>query len=97
MLVLLLCRFCSEDYHPFDAKQVDKYVVRDDFTKYWEIPSLKKYSDLGHTGKEAFRQHLGSVGIDVDKIYSDMEDTIRQAYLLFLDKFQKKMEKYNNE
>lgn len=76
---------------------MDKYVVKEDFTKYWEIPSLKKYSDLGYSGKESLRQHLTGEGVKVDQIYAEMEETIRQAYLSFLPKFQKKMETYNNK
>lgn len=30
-------RFCSHDYYPFDARDVKKYVVGDDYTPVWEV------------------------------------------------------------
>lgn len=33
----ILLRFCSQPYRPFDAKNVDKYVVGDDYTPIWEV------------------------------------------------------------
>lgn len=30
-------RFCSHDYYPFDARDIKKYVVGDDYTPVWEV------------------------------------------------------------
>ena len=30
-------RFCSKDYEPFDASDVDRYVVGDDYTPTWKV------------------------------------------------------------
>lgn len=44
----VLLRFCPKDYKPFDADDVDKYVVGDDYTPLWEVngpitTNAKKY------------------------------------------------------
>ena len=33
----MLVRFCPKDYQPIDYKDVDKYVVGDDYTPMWEV------------------------------------------------------------
>ena len=38
-------RFCTEDYYPFDAKNLKKYVVGDDYTPPREV-SLKLDNNL---------------------------------------------------
>ena len=35
--MLILFRFCSEDYHPFIASKPKKYVVDDEYTPSWEV------------------------------------------------------------
>lgn len=42
ILKLNYSRFCPEDYHPFDANNVDKYVVGDDYTPIWEVNQILK-------------------------------------------------------
>ena len=32
-----VCRFCTKDYHPFDANDLKKYVVGDDYTPPREV------------------------------------------------------------
>lgn len=33
----VLLRFCSQSYHPFNANDVNKYVIGDDYTPVWEV------------------------------------------------------------
>lgn len=33
----ILLRFCSENYLPLNVKNVNKYVVGDDYTPLWEV------------------------------------------------------------
>ncbi|KAL3874224.1 hypothetical protein ACJMK2_037269 [Sinanodonta woodiana] len=61
----ILVRFCSQDYHPFDAQIVDKYVVGDDYTPMWKY---FEHFDL-ITGKNA------------TKAWSQIYDTIQTIYL----------------
>ncbi|XP_064599987.1 probable tubulin polyglutamylase ttll-15 [Liolophura sinensis] len=77
-----LFRFCPHDYYPFDPKDVDKYVVGDDYTPMWQMPSLKKFFDeRNFRFKESFNAYLRSQGKDVDKLWSDLKSCIRQVYL----------------
>ena len=32
-----LLRFCAKEYLPFNASDVDSYVVGDDYTPVWEV------------------------------------------------------------
>lgn len=37
----VLFRFCPVKYYPFDPKNLDKYVVGDDYLPIWNVPSLR--------------------------------------------------------
>ena len=40
-------RFCSKEYEPFDASDINKYVITDDYTPLWEVSSRKEIG-FGH-------------------------------------------------
>ncbi|XP_064621369.1 probable tubulin polyglutamylase ttll-15 isoform X2 [Lineus longissimus] len=93
-----LIRFCPKDYHPFNAGDVDKYVVGDDYTPTWEIPSLKKYYDeMKYTFKETFRAHVKSKGEDFEKVMKEMYDTIRDVYVQKEKHFIEAMEHFKSK
>ncbi|CAI4223020.1 unnamed protein product [Auanema sp. JU1783] len=46
----VIIRFCPHAYEPFDASDVDKYVVGDDYTPIWEIESLKEFFTIHKMG-----------------------------------------------
>ncbi|KAK3611317.1 hypothetical protein CHS0354_029967 [Potamilus streckersoni] len=78
----ILVRFCSQDYHPFDAQVVDKYVVGDDYTPLWKMPSLVDiYVKNGYTFKETFHLYLRQHGKNATKSWSQIYDTIQTIYL----------------
>lgn len=78
-----LFRFCMKDYEPFDTSDINKYVITDDYTPLWQMPSLQKYySDLDSNRKEAFFAYFRSQGKDPEKLSSDLEDAIRQVCYL---------------
>jgi len=79
----VLLRFCAEKYHPFDSAVLDKYVVGDDYLPVWKVPSLTRYHDtlkLGH--RESLNAFLRSQGKDADKIWSQIEESIRSVYFV---------------
>ncbi|XP_067138678.1 probable tubulin polyglutamylase ttll-15 isoform X2 [Centruroides vittatus] len=77
----VLLRFCSKDYYPFSAANLDSYVVGDDYTPIWKIPSLHKYYvNLGHSMKESLNAHIRSQGKDSEKIWSQIYEAIRTVY-----------------
>lgn len=78
----ILFRFCPVKYHPFDPTVLDKYVVGDDYLPIWEVPSLKRYyNDLGFSMKESFDAYMKSIGKDTDKMWSQVDEAIRNIYL----------------
>ncbi|XP_053688169.1 probable tubulin polyglutamylase ttll-15 [Sabethes cyaneus] len=77
-----LFRYCPVKYYPFDADNVDKYIVGDDYLPSWEVPALKPfYTKLGFGMKESFDAYLRSVGRDPTTIWEQVEDAIRLAIL----------------
>ncbi|GFG31355.1 hypothetical protein Cfor_12923 [Coptotermes formosanus] len=78
----MILRFCPEKYHPFDPAVLDKYVVGDDYLPTWEVPSLQKYYvDLGFSMKESLSAYLKDMGKDPNKIWDQIDDALRHAYL----------------
>ncbi|KAJ8308800.1 hypothetical protein KUTeg_013674 [Tegillarca granosa] len=77
-----LFRFCEVDYYPFDPKNVRKYVVEDNYTPVWEMPSLKKiYLETSYTMKGAFDTYLQLKGKDYKKLWNDIKQAIVSVYL----------------
>ncbi|CAA94900.3 putative tubulin polyglutamylase ttll-15 [Caenorhabditis elegans] len=77
----VLIRFCPEDYHPFDANNVDKYVVGDDYTPIWEINSLKKYFNTQKMSfKSTIDSYLGMQGMDTSKIWLQIRNIIGEVF-----------------
>ncbi|XP_063229554.1 probable tubulin polyglutamylase ttll-15 isoform X2 [Bacillus rossius redtenbacheri] len=78
----VLFRFCPVKYHPFDPEVLDKYVVGDDYLPVWQVPSLQKYYvDLGYSMKESFNAYVRSKGRDPTRVWEQVEEAIRLAYL----------------
>lgn len=78
----VLLRFCAKDYYPFNSTDIDSYVVGDDYTPIWDIPSLKKYFvDAQMNMKETLNAYIRSLGKDPNKIWEQIEDSIRSVYV----------------
>lgn len=78
----ILIRFCPKDYKPIDFKDVDKYVVGDDYTPTWEMPSLKKYyTEHSMSFKETLNSYLRSQDKDPDFIYRQVYEAIAGLFL----------------
>ncbi|XP_049529495.1 probable tubulin polyglutamylase ttll-15 [Anopheles darlingi] len=78
----ILFRYCPVPYYPFNASNVDKYIVGDDYLPTWEVPSLKQYySRLGFGMKDAFDAYIRSTGRDPAVIWEQVEDAIRMLIL----------------
>ena len=39
-------RFCAENYYPFDAARLSKYVVKDDYTPLWKVASWQRFTSI---------------------------------------------------
>lgn len=77
-----LLRFCAKPYHPFNASDVDQYVVGDDYTPIWEIPSLQKYyKDTKLNMKETLNGYLRSIGKQPEPLWEKIEEAISSVYV----------------
>lgn len=78
----VLFRYCPQKYHPFDAENLDKYVVGDDYLPTWEVPSLSRYYNaLGLGMRGSFDAYMKSIGKNPQVIWQQVEDAIRLAIL----------------
>lgn len=78
----ILFRYCPVKYYPFDAKNVDKYIVGDDYLPTWEVPSLSSfYNGLKFGMKDSFDAYMKSIGRDTSGIWLQVEEAIRGAIL----------------
>lgn len=78
----ILFRYCPVKYYPFDSKNVDKYIVGDDYLPSWEVPSLSQYyTGLGFGMKGSFEGYMKSKGRTTNIIWDQVEDAIRIAIL----------------
>ncbi|RWS27867.1 tubulin polyglutamylase TTLL4-like protein [Leptotrombidium deliense] len=78
----VLLRFCFKEYHPFDENNIDSYVVADDYTPIWEMPSLRKYYvDLNLNMKQSLNAYLRSMDVDPEQIWTQIEESIASVYV----------------
>ncbi|ALC47707.1 CG4089 [Drosophila busckii] len=78
----VLFRYCPEKYYPFDAENVDKYVVGDNYLPTWEVPSLAKYYALyGSSMRSAFEAYVRDQSMDPSKIWVQVESIVRRTIL----------------
>ncbi|XP_035892063.1 probable tubulin polyglutamylase ttll-15 [Anopheles stephensi] len=78
----ILFRYCPVPYYPFNASDVDKYIVGDDYLPTWEVPSLKQYyTKHGFGMKDSFDAYIRSTGRDPHTIWEQVEDAIRLLIL----------------
>ncbi|CAB3981470.1 tubulin polyglutamylase TTLL6-like isoform X1 [Paramuricea clavata] len=79
----VLIRFCTKDYHPFDANDLKKYVVGDDYTPPREIPGFKEIYLKGKFSRlETLRLYLRKQGEDDTKMWNSIKNTISEVYQL---------------
>ncbi|XP_022114614.2 probable tubulin polyglutamylase ttll-15 [Pieris rapae] len=78
----VLFRYCPEKYYPFDPKNVDKYVIGDDYLPTWEIPSLvHPYTSLGFGMKDAFDHYANSKGLDTENMWKEIQKAITEVFV----------------
>ncbi|XP_078593588.1 putative tubulin polyglutamylase ttll-15 isoform X2 [Branchiostoma floridae x Branchiostoma japonicum] len=91
-----LFRYCSKEYHPFDPYDVDKYVVDEDYTPTWEMPSLMDtYNRLQYSHKDTWNQYVRSIGKDPSGVWRDIKTSLREVYLSKEPLFIEQLRNYN--
>lgn len=76
----VLFRYCPVKYHPFDAENIDKYVVGDDYLPTWDVPSLGRYYNKFQANmKGAFDAYVRDQYKDPLQVWAQVEDIIRRT------------------
>lgn len=77
----VLFRYCPEKYHPFNSSNVDKYVVGDDYLPTWDVPSLKKFYNLGGNMRTSFDAYVRDQQMDPSNVWTQIEEILRLTIL----------------
>ncbi|XP_072030526.1 probable tubulin polyglutamylase ttll-15 [Amphiura filiformis] len=91
----MLVRFCPKDYYPTNFEDVDKYVVGDDYTPMWEMPSLKKWFVEGkYSFKESLYAYFRSVGKDSGWVEDQIYEAVKGVFMNKQPQLKTALEKY---
>jgi tubulin monoglycylase TTLL15 len=78
----VLMRFCPEPYYPFDATNIEKFVVYETNKHFTQINWFKNYTKVfENSGKVGFEEYLRVKGHDVDLLWIKIEDAITTLLL----------------
>lgn len=79
----VLLRFCSKLYtDPVHPLELDSYVVGDNYTPIWQMPSLQTFYVNGSLSmKESLDAFLRKMGQNPKKIWTQIEEAIASVYL----------------
>ncbi|XP_044312902.1 probable tubulin polyglutamylase ttll-15 [Drosophila rhopaloa] len=78
----VMFRYCPVKYYPFDAEDIGKYVVAENFLPPWKIPALEKYySRFGGNRRTSFEAYVRDQGKDSAQIWTQVEDIIRATVM----------------
>lgn len=83
-----LLRFCADPYvdkatGEFNSSNLDSFVVGDDYTPIWLMPSLLRYYIGANLSmKQTLNSYLRRFGKDGDQIWRQIEETIKKVYKL---------------
>lgn len=103
-----LIRFCAQPYldpsnGKFNSTNLDSYVVGDDYSPIWLMPTLLRYYiGTNLSMKETLNTYLRTLGKDGNKIWSQIEATISSVYkqkehhLARMSRFYQEDNGYNN-
>lgn len=81
-----LLRFCADPYldkqtNKFNSSNLDSYVVGDDYTPIWLMPSLLRYYIGANLSmKQTLNSYLRRLNKDGEKIWNQIEETIKRVY-----------------
>lgn len=76
-----LIRLCEKKYNPKNYSDVDTYVISDACLFPWDVDALSVYYNQSYTHKESLNAYLTKKGYDVSRIWSQVEECIREVVL----------------
>ncbi|ESP02910.1 hypothetical protein LOTGIDRAFT_110692, partial [Lottia gigantea] len=79
----VLVRFCAKKYHPFDPKTKEQYVVGDNYTPMWQVPSLKEiFTEMEFSFKNTLHYQISNKTSEnrANQMWSDIEEAILTVY-----------------
>lgn len=75
-------RFCTDPYYPFNASNVNKYVVSDNRRNIYDMPSLNFYNaQFGYSNKLSIEHYLEKEGHNLTEFWRKIDDAIVQLIL----------------
>lgn len=83
-----LLRFCADTYfdketNKFNSSNLDSFVVGDDYTPIWLMPSLlRHYIGVNLSMKQTLNSYLRRLNKDGNQIWTQIEETIKHVYKL---------------
>jgi len=84
-----LIRFCPNPYYPFNASDLDSYVVNF-YKPIWEMPSLQEsYTENRLNQKQTFNEYLIKDGKDPEKLWKSINEIIADVYFEKADAMRK--------
>lgn len=92
----VLFRYCSHPYHPFNASDLDQYVIAEDYLPTWEVPSLKVYyNEFGYSMRDSFDAYVKNKGGDPRKVWEQVQKSLRDILVLKEEKMKTVVRKNN--
>lgn len=88
-------RFCPEKFHPFDSKNVDKYVVSDIHPDIDIIQNL--YDKLGYRWRDSLSAYLTIAGRNTAYIWNQIDEAIGMAIVSKQSDIKKVMAQYKSK
>jgi tubulin monoglycylase TTLL15 len=91
----MLMRFCPEPYYPFNASNVNQYVIFENHKHYSELPSFKKYADnFGYSLKHIYENYLREKRLEPSKMWKQIDEIIATVIARNEDYFVDKVFKF---
>jgi Tubulin-tyrosine ligase family len=87
-------RFCEKPYNPFNASEITRYTSGGSGIIGADFPEIKKRLKGDKTVKRALEAHFKEKGIDINTVWSSVEESIRNVVIETEKYFVKEVRKY---
>ena len=83
----VMLRFCVEPYDHYNFDDIHTYVIDDHHITAGAFPAVKQYYNKSYSYKAAMNAYFTEQGHDMNKVWSQVDDCIRQVILSRNDYF----------